>query len=124
VNPTPTTDEGGLRKRWAVGYAVLLSCTTSLIVALYYLIIGSFGRGHQVGFLVVVCFVTVAILVSVMAAESLAWRLSRSGRRVLLAATVLFALGVLALAWVLFWNGFYPCDLPGFGWLERCRYMR
>jgi hypothetical protein len=43
---------------------------------------------------------------------------------VLLILTVVAALGVLAIAGVLWRNDFKPCGLPGSGILDMCRYYR
>jgi amino acid transporter len=115
-------NEASQRKRWSTAAAALLSWIFGAPVALYYRVGAFRGKGSEVGILVAVIIIIIAMFVSMMAAETLAWRLSRRGRAILLTVMVAAALGVLTLAGVLWRNDFKPCGLPGSTILEICRW--
>ena len=93
----PSGFDGVDRQRWSTGYAISLSTLLVPLIFLVTEIIGMTGRGYQVALVVQLSFAFIAIVVASMAAESLAWRLSRFQRRALLAVTSVLALLILEM---------------------------
>ena len=87
-----TFHDGEARRRWSIGFGIVLSVILSIAVFLATALAGLGGRGWQVAFLVQLCFAAIAIVVSMMAAESLAWRLNEEGRVGVMISTVTLAL--------------------------------
>jgi hypothetical protein len=85
------------RRRWSWAYGILLSIVLGGGVLLVMHLIPMTGRGSQVGEFVRIVFAIPPILIAFMAAESLAWRLRESTRRLLFAVTLVFGFAGLAL---------------------------
>lgn len=80
-------DSGVMRQRWSARYAALLATLVGVDTFLALNLIRWGGRGWQVAIMVQMCFVIIFVIASVMAAESLAWRLDRGSRTGLAVAT-------------------------------------
>jgi uncharacterized protein YacL len=88
--------DGTTRQRWSLAYGISLSAISASAVLLATELIGMTGRGWQVAIIVQIVFAIIAILVAMMVAESLAWRLHRNTRRLVFVITWVLGAGILA----------------------------
>jgi uncharacterized protein YacL len=114
--------DGPSRQRWSLAYGISLSAILAVAVLLATELIGMTGRGWQVASIVQIVFAIIAILVAMMAAESLAWRLRSSTRWLVFAITWVLGAGILAKmgAELLARRGY--CGTPGAALI--CKVMR